>query len=155
VAYDPDDAARVSARIRGEATLEQAVDQWEQVYADVLAEGDVAVDPDAALSAASRYLRSLAEVVKDRTIADVRASQLTHEWATAESGRSAALDGLARTGAELARTQEELGLVIDGLEAEIAAQRDRQTTLEASRAWRISTSLWRANARIRNPRGPR
>jgi hypothetical protein len=109
------------------------VDAWEQVYADVLAEGPVTVDAPAALADASRYLRSLAPVLKSRTEAHSAAAKAIQERATVEAE-------LARQGDAVAR----------------AAQLDSQMAeLRGSKAWRVSTLLWRANERIRSARGPR
>lgn len=67
--YDAEDARRVSERIRREADMAAAVDRWLDIYATVMErwqrEGQ-AISDASRLHAASRYLRFLAPVVKER-----------------------------------------------------------------------------------------
>lgn len=57
-AYDAADAARVSARVRAEAGLEDSVDGWIERYRDVIARHAAAApDPDAEGRALAAYLR--------------------------------------------------------------------------------------------------
>ncbi len=56
--YDPNDAARVTQRIRSEAGLVGATDRWVELYRTVLAEfRDMRRQPDAELRALAVYLR--------------------------------------------------------------------------------------------------
>ena len=70
--YDPADAARVAARIRAEAGLEQVVDRYLGLYESVLAEHRArpSVPPEEALEEESRiaaaYLRWLAPFLQER-----------------------------------------------------------------------------------------
>lgn len=67
--YNPGDAAAVTDRIREDASLERALDQYERVYRDVMAE-DVPADPN--------ELRGLLEPLL------VRAAELEHELAACQ-----------------------------------------------------------------------
>ncbi len=64
--YDAADAARVSARIRAEASLSRAADQWEALYAEVLSEDARRGEADrlAEGCAAADYLRSISDLFK-------------------------------------------------------------------------------------------
>jgi hypothetical protein len=64
--FDPDDAARVQHRVRTEANLTAAADQWEQVYDEALAAFATKGprDRDAEGRAASAYLRSISAIFK-------------------------------------------------------------------------------------------
>ncbi len=134
--YDSADAAAVSESLREISSLETAVDAWERLYADALGVS-IPHDPASALVATSRYLASLAPVIKSRGevhLAHIASSANEYDMAgrlgEAES-RTAALQ------VELADTQHNLLLM-----------QERWAGVIASKAWRVSTLAWRVRARL-------
>jgi hypothetical protein len=82
---DAADAARVSARIRTEASLTHAADQWEALYSAVLGEDARRGDPDRVAEgrAATDYLRSISDIFKAGFATHSEVIRLRAELATA------------------------------------------------------------------------
>ncbi|MEA2691945.1 MAG: hypothetical protein QOJ16_1332 [Acidobacteriota bacterium] len=125
--YDPEDAARVSERVRAEAGLESAVDRLVEIYESVLAEpAPAAPETDAAgeeRRAAAAYLGWLNPYVKERgrLLIDRDALWRRVHGLTAE---------LAAASGELAAERERTA----NLRAELASQR-------ATATWRLREAL--------------
>jgi hypothetical protein len=103
--YDASDAARVSAGVRADAGLDQALDALLATYRDVIAEQHRArADPQAELAAASAYLVRLARDVKHGYAALAAAErerdrlrvELARRYATAERSWSWRLKRMLR-----------------------------------------------------------
>lgn len=112
--FDAAEARLVSGRVRQVADLSLVVTRWLAIYAEALDEwrglGQDPGLPGAQLRAASRYMRSLAPVLKTRQAADQLARQAAcaqtalAEHAAGLEGQAADLSGrLARREAELAQ----------------------------------------------------
>jgi len=102
--YDPVDSGRVAAALRATASLSSAVDQYLTVYDEVMRAwrnrpGHSA--PKGALAQASRYLRWLSPVIKDRHDARHRVERLSSELASALSEAAALREQLALREEEL------------------------------------------------------
>jgi len=83
--YNPSASAAVSARVRAEATLPQAVDQLLRVYQDAIREFSVSPDLPSGEVAAARYLWERSAVFKGRmTSGDIRADQAETRACAAE-----------------------------------------------------------------------
>ncbi|HWX41543.1 MAG TPA: glycosyltransferase [Blastocatellia bacterium] len=140
--YDPRDAAKVSARIRGEAALEDAVESVEALYRETISEFEAAgrSDADAEIRAAAGYLRWISPWLKNGTVL--------------QAERDQALVNLDRMQCELNQNQQEQSLVEERLSQplesrdRIQAELDRirgdrdliQAKLDAivtSRGWRL------------------
>ncbi|MEO8200787.1 MAG: glycosyltransferase family 4 protein [Gemmatimonadota bacterium] len=65
--YDAEDASLVSSQIRQSAGIDAAVDQWQSLYEEILADEPArpAADPAEEMRATSRYLRSLPSRLKE------------------------------------------------------------------------------------------
>jgi len=108
--YDPEDAARVSARIRREAALDGAIDQLLAVYREALAEpadaspASLAAEGRAAAAYLARldpYLKERGRLLVDRDALWRRVARLTEEAARAANERDEAAALAARLRAEL------------------------------------------------------
>ena len=123
--YDPEDAARVSARVRREASLDGAVERLLAVYREALAEP--ADGSPAALAAESRaaadYLAWLNPYLKERGRLLVDRDEL---WRR--------LDQTAREAAHAAGER-------DALAAEAARLRAELDSLRATATWRLRDRL--------------
>jgi hypothetical protein len=123
--YDADDAARVSARVRREASLDDAVERLLAVYAEALAE-PLDGSP-AALAAESRvaadYLAWLNPFFKERGRLLIDRDEL---WRR--------LDEASRVAAERAAERDRAAAEAAGLRAELAE-------LRATAAWRLRERL--------------
>ncbi len=83
--YNPSASAAVSARVRAEATLPQAVDQLLRVYQDAIREFSVSPDSPSGEIAAARYLWERSTIFKGRmTSGDIRADQAETRACAAE-----------------------------------------------------------------------
>lgn len=153
-AYDPADASKVAATMRATASLTGAAEQYLALYGEVIRAWHGRSDsasPKEALALASRYLRWLSPVVKDRNRIRHRAEQLSVDLATMRSGQlkagTEARERVEKLETELARAQSEalkLGEQVARLENELS-------TMKASRAWRavqaysrIKHSVWKS-----------
>ena len=133
--YDCTDAAAVSASMRESASLDQAVDAWERLYVDALGV-PVSQDHASALLAASRYLATLAPVIKSRTEAH-------HNNAASSANEHDMADRLRQAEAVAASLRTEL------MEAQrsLAASQERWAAVTATTAWKVSTLAWQVKAR--------
>lgn len=88
--FDAADAARVSARIRAEASLSRAADQWEALYTEVLTEdaGRGAADRLAEGCAAADYLRSISDIFKAGFATNSEVIRLRDALARADRNKS-------------------------------------------------------------------
>jgi hypothetical protein len=123
-AYDPEDTAAVSRRVRQEAGLEEALDRWLAVYEEAIAAGAAdRGDPEAAGRAFASYLRWLSLYIAPRIPPQ------------AEEGRAATAER-DRLRAELALAHAER----EALSARVEELAGFQGELLRSSGWRLLES---------------
>jgi len=171
--YDSQDASRVSVWIRTQADMSAAVTDWLSLYEDVIARWRDANHQGTAIEfqeqsiAASRYLRSLAPVIKTRSDAEHRAhhatqiqAELSRQLAAREAESAARIqetaaaqgDLLQRMAAkevelatrvqEAADAQSSLLQRIADKKREVAAVRAEASALEAQLKAILSSRAW-------------
>lgn len=169
--YDAADAAEVSRRVRAIAGLEEAIDRWLELYAEVVAEHRAAPrDPDAELRAAGDYLQAWAgwRPVEWDHVESLRAERrrLILRVAELEAALTAARPGAADPAGERVRSLSErvheleelwhqlhrrLGDATareDAMRAELLATRrgrnlvaEKLAELEGSTTWKVRSRL--------------
>lgn len=109
--YDAADAALVSRFIRGDASQEDVVDRLISIYQAVLAEPPPLTSHKAEAEAASRYVTTLAEMLKGREHADERAG-------IAENSAANSMAAMKRSSEACEARHEELVMRAAALEGE-------------------------------------
>ena len=108
--YNPSASAAVSARVRAEATLPQAVDQLLCIYRDAVREFSVSPDSASGEIAAARYLWERAAIFKGRmTSGDIRADQAETRASEANSRTRQAEEREASLAQQLAIMRDSMG----------------------------------------------
>jgi hypothetical protein len=125
--YDPEDAARVRARVRAEAGLEAAVDRLLGIYTQVLAEPTATADRDDESREAAAYLAWLNPALKERARLLIDRDAL---WKQVEA-----------LTAELERRAD--------LKADLSALRTELDAVRGSATWRLYERLTAQPALVR------
>ena len=177
--YDPADAQKVASTIRSTASLTGAVDQYLSVYDEVMRGWRDCLDhssPKDTLAAASRYLRWLSPVIKDRDSAGDRAEKLGSELASVRSEKLqaelTARQSIEKLGSELASVQseklqaeltarqsiEKLGSELasglsdaEALREHVVLREKELASIRASRAWRAVQAYGRIKHKVWKP----
>jgi Glycosyltransferase Family 4 len=163
--YDPADAAAVTARLRREAGLAEAVDRLLALYGEVIAEQRQAGPPEPweVARAASAYLRHgplrggdtfaaererlqavLGEERRRAEAAGEERDRLTAELAATRAESQRLATELAAAGAESQR----LAAAGEGLRREAAERRAALAGLEGELGWMRDTAAWRWRQRL-------
>lgn len=122
--FDPDDAAAVSARVRNEASVSDAVDRLLTLYGEVA--DAVGSSPEAEGRAAADYIRVLAPRIKENDLFHLRLADTVEEMSRWRSDAESALEAVGRLEDEKTEQQSTSDSLIDDL---ITENRDLGTSL--------------------------
>lgn len=151
-AYDPADAARVTARVREEASVAQAATRLVGLYGEVIAEqATAAEDPDAERAALTGYLRQAEtdfervehawHVEQSRADLDARLTETTARLSQAAGEAAAERDAARRVADELAAERDAARAAAAASEAAAHAARITLEGVRASLRWRTVQRL--------------